>query len=110
MVADRAVVAWAGTEAGGGPTAGAAPASPVRDLVLLHTGIQGEYLPQELGFGSGMPCWRRLAAWSEAGVWDQLHLVLLKRLRVAKPAAVSARTRVRPALICTRVEQATAIR
>ncbi len=51
---------------------------------MLHTGIQWEYLPQELGFGSGMTCWRRLAAWHEAGVWDALHLVLLKKLRVAK--------------------------
>ncbi|MCX4406767.1 IS5 family transposase [Streptomyces sp. NBC_01764] len=50
-------------------------------LFVLHTGIQWEYLPQELGFGSGMTCWRRLAAWNEAGVWDQLHVVLLKELR-----------------------------
>jgi transposase len=48
---------------------------------VLHTGIQWEYLPQELGFGSGMTCWRRLAAWNEAGVWDRLHAVLLKELR-----------------------------
>jgi transposase len=41
---------------------------------VLHTGIQWEYLSQELGFGSGMTCWRRLAAWNEAGVWDQLLL------------------------------------
>ncbi|MEU5977836.1 IS5 family transposase [Streptomyces sp. NPDC047315] len=27
-------------------------------LFVLHTGIQWEYLPQELGFGSGMTCWR----------------------------------------------------
>ncbi|MEU8882790.1 IS5 family transposase [Streptomyces hydrogenans] len=53
-------------------------------LFVLHTGIQWEYLPQELGFGSGMTCWRRLATWNEAGVWDQLHLVLLKKLRSAK--------------------------
>ncbi|WP_405542365.1 MULTISPECIES: IS5 family transposase [Streptomyces] len=53
-------------------------------LFVLHTGIQWEYLPQELGFGSGMTCWRRLAAWNDAGVWDQLHVVLLKKLRVAK--------------------------
>lgn len=45
-------------------------------LFVLHTGIQGEYLPQELGFGSGMTCWRRLAAWNVAGVWDELHLAL----------------------------------
>ncbi|MFJ6518375.1 IS5 family transposase [Streptomyces filamentosus] len=53
-------------------------------LFVLHTGIQWEYLPQELGFGSGMTCWRRLAAWNEAGVWDQLHLVLLRKLWSAK--------------------------
>ncbi|GHF66085.1 hypothetical protein GCM10018790_49950 [Kitasatospora xanthocidica] len=52
-------------------------------LFVLHTGIQWEYLPQELGFGSGMTCWRRLAAWNEAGVWDRLHLVLLRKLRSA---------------------------
>ncbi|WP_327666440.1 MULTISPECIES: IS5 family transposase [unclassified Streptomyces] len=50
-------------------------------LFVLHTGIQWEYLPQELGFGSGMTCWRRLAAWNEAGVWDQLHRLLLNKLR-----------------------------
>ncbi|MDQ0784755.1 hypothetical protein [Streptomyces sp. B3I8] len=38
----------------------------------------------ELGFGSGMTCWRRLAAWNEAGVWEKLHLVLLKKPRSAK--------------------------
>ncbi len=52
-------------------------------LFVLHTGIQWEYLPQELGFGSGMTCWRRLAAWNEVGVWEELHLVLLKKLRAA---------------------------
>ncbi|RSO10003.1 hypothetical protein DMH26_00450 [Streptomyces sp. WAC 05379] len=50
-------------------------------LFVLHTGIQWEYLPQELGFGSGMTCWRRLAAWNEAGGWDQLHQPLLNKLR-----------------------------
>ncbi|MGV9884078.1 IS5 family transposase [Streptomyces sp. NPDC003006] len=50
-------------------------------LYVLHTGIQWEYLPQELDFGSGMTCWRRLAAWNEAGVWDQFHVVLLEKLR-----------------------------
>ncbi|WP_124278871.1 IS5 family transposase [Streptomyces sp. ADI93-02] len=53
-------------------------------LFVLHTGIQWEYLPQELGFGSGMTCGRRLAAWNEAGVWDRLHVVLPARLRAAK--------------------------
>ncbi|MFG2311445.1 IS5 family transposase [Streptomyces sp. NPDC048566] len=53
----------------------------MRVLFVLHTGIQWEYLPQELGFGSGMTCWRRLTAWNEAGVWDELHLVLLQKRR-----------------------------
>jgi transposase len=30
-------------------------------LFVLHTGISRKHLPQELGFGSGMTCWRRLA-------------------------------------------------
>lgn len=53
-------------------------------LFVLHTGIQWEYLPQELGFGSGVTCRRRPAAWNEVGVRDELHLVLLKKLRAAK--------------------------
>ncbi|BDM74961.1 hypothetical protein HEK616_84480 (plasmid) [Streptomyces nigrescens] len=53
-------------------------------LFVLHTGIQWEYLPQELGFGSGMTCWRRLEAWNEAGVWERLHAVLLAKLRSDK--------------------------
>lgn len=58
-------------------------------LFVRHTGIQWEYLPQEPGFCSGMTCWRRLAAWNEAGVWDDLHLVLLKKLRAAKKLDLS---------------------
>ena len=52
-------------------------------LYVLHTGIQWEYLPQELGFGSGMTCWRRLRDWNEAGVWQRLHEVLLAELNAA---------------------------
>ncbi|WP_455431191.1 hypothetical protein [Streptomyces bikiniensis] len=51
---------------------------------MLHTGIRWEHLPQELGFGSGMTCRRPLAARNETGVWDQLHLVLIKKLRSAE--------------------------
>lgn len=35
----------------------------------------------ELGFGSGMTCWRRLRDWNDAGVWQRLHEVLLDELR-----------------------------
>jgi transposase len=49
-------------------------------LFVLKTGIGWEDLPQEMGCGSGMTCWRRLQAWQAAGVWQQLHQVLLNRL------------------------------
>ncbi|WP_373311178.1 IS5 family transposase [Streptomyces fumanus] len=52
-------------------------------LYVLHTDNQWEYLPQELGFGSGMTCWRRLRDWNEAGVWQRLHEVLLAELNAA---------------------------
>ncbi len=50
-------------------------------LFVLFTGIQWEWLPGELGFGSGMTCWRRLRDWNNAGVWQRLHEVLLDELR-----------------------------
>jgi transposase len=46
-------------------------------LFVLYTGIPWEFLPQELGFGSGMTCWRPLRDWHQAGVWQQLHEALL---------------------------------
>lgn len=52
-------------------------------LFVLRTGIPWEELPQELGFGSGMTCWRRLRDWQAAGVWHGLHLALLSELRSA---------------------------
>ncbi|GEK01942.1 hypothetical protein TNCT1_42180 [Streptomyces sp. 1-11] len=51
--------------------------------VRLHTDIQWEHLPKELGFGSGMTCWRRLRDWNEAGVWQRLHETLLAELNAA---------------------------
>jgi transposase len=49
-------------------------------LFVLKSGIPWEMLPQEMGCGSGMTCWRRLKEWHEAGVWEQLHRKLLDRL------------------------------
>src|SRR5687768_2734004 len=49
-------------------------------VFVLKTGIQWESLPQEMGCGSGMTCWRRLRDWQRAGVWAALHRVLLQRL------------------------------
>lgn len=52
-------------------------------LFVLKTGISWEDLPQEMGCGSGMTCWRRLRDWNEAGVWERLHQVLLDELQDA---------------------------
>jgi transposase len=49
-------------------------------LFVLKTGIPWEDLPSEMGCGSGMTCWRRLHAWQQAGVWVELHQVLLRKL------------------------------
>ena len=50
-------------------------------LFVLQTGIPWEYLPQEMGCGSGMTCWRRLREWQQAGVWQRLHELLLAKLQ-----------------------------
>ena len=53
-------------------------------LFVLKTGIPWEYLPKEMGCGSGMTCWRRLRDWQEAGVWEKIRRVLLQRLEDAE--------------------------
>ena len=50
-------------------------------LFVLQTGIPWEDLPKELGFGSGMTCWRRLRHWQANGVWAKLHRAMLAKLR-----------------------------
>ncbi len=50
-------------------------------LFVLKTGIPWEDLPQEMGCGSGMTCWRRLDSWRRTGVWDRLHEIVLDELR-----------------------------
>src|SRR5438874_13694305 len=52
-------------------------------LFVLKTGIQWEWLPQEMGCGSGMTCWRRLREWQEAGIWRRVHELLLAKLNEA---------------------------
>lgn len=52
-------------------------------LFVLKTGIPWEYLPREMGCGSGMTCWRRLRDWQAAGAWRRLHEVLLAELNGA---------------------------
>ena len=53
-------------------------------LFVLLTGIQWERLPQEMGCGCGMTCWRRLAEWHKAGVWQRVHEILLAKLNAAE--------------------------
>ena len=53
-------------------------------LFVLKSGIPWKMLPQEMGCGSGMTCWRRLRAWQRARVWNRLHQVLLGKLREAE--------------------------
>jgi transposase len=49
-------------------------------IFVLKSGIPWELLPQEMGCGSGVTCWRRLRDWQQAGVWNRLHRLLLDRL------------------------------
>ena len=49
-------------------------------LFVLKTGIPWEDFPHEMGC-CGMTLWNRLDEWTEAGVWDQLHRLLLDKLR-----------------------------
>lgn len=53
-------------------------------LFVLKTGIPWEYLPQEMGCGCGMTCWRRLKAWFLADIWETIHTTLLSQLRFLK--------------------------
>src|SRR5881296_673908 len=52
-------------------------------IFVLQTGIPWEYLPQEMGCGSGVTCWRRLRDWQEAGAWKRIHRVLLEEFHQA---------------------------
>lgn len=52
-------------------------------LFVLRTGLPWEYLPQEMGCGCGMTCWRRLRTWQTQGVWQKVFEVLLARLNEA---------------------------
>jgi transposase len=67
---------------------GGRPRIPDRDalrgvLFVLRTGIAWEDLPLEMGCGCGMTCWRRLAEWQEAGIWDEILQTILSLLRAA---------------------------
>ena len=52
-------------------------------VFVLKTGIAWNQLPTSLVGCSGVTCWRRLRNWTKAGVWPQLHQLLLAELRAA---------------------------
>lgn len=52
-------------------------------LYVLKSGIPWEELPQEMGCGSGVTCWRRLREWQDEGVWQRLHELMLAKLNAA---------------------------
>ena len=62
-------------------------------LFILQTGLRWDLLPREMGCGSGMSCWRRLRDWQEAGVWDQLHELLLAQVTRSRPNRLVSRHR-----------------
>jgi transposase len=49
-------------------------------VFVLRTGTGWAKLPLELGYGSGWTCWRRLREWQDAGVWEDLHRLVLDEL------------------------------
>ena len=58
-------------------------------LFVLKSGTPWELLPQEMGCGSGMTCWRRLRDWQAAGFWDKIHRAFLDELRKAEQIDLS---------------------
>jgi transposase len=49
-------------------------------LYVLWHGLRWCDLPQELGYGSGVTCWRRLRQWQAWGVWRRVHQAILNWL------------------------------
>lgn len=49
-------------------------------LYVLRMGVSWEELPLELGWGTGMTCWRRVRALQKAKVWPKIVKVLAANL------------------------------
>lgn len=49
-------------------------------VYVLSNKIPWEDLPQDLGLGSGMTCWRRMRLLQEQGVWDKVAALLHRHL------------------------------
>src|SRR5688572_28750288 len=60
-------------------------------VFVLRAGIPWACLPQAMGRGSGMTCWRRLRDWQAAGVFERLHAAA--RPSPARPTGRGGRRR-----------------
>jgi transposase len=49
-------------------------------VFVLQSGIPWWMLPQEMGCGSGVTCWRRLRLWQKRGIWKRLLHTLLRQI------------------------------
>ena len=76
----RAIAAPEPPKSRGGRPRGPDCASLGGIIFVLRTGCPWRLLPKKLGCGNGTTCWRRLRDWQEAGVWQQLHQMLLNWL------------------------------
>jgi len=52
-------------------------------LVVLQSGVRWQMLPREMGYGSGMSCWRRLRDWQQANAWSRIQALLSVKLSAA---------------------------
>lgn len=64
---------------------GGRPPVPARQaligiIFILRTGMAWNFLPREMGCGSGTTCWRRFQEWTEQGIWPAVHKRLLNAL------------------------------
>jgi transposase len=50
-------------------------------VYVLRNGIRWNDLPRE--FPSDTTCWRRMRDWVQAGIWDQVHRIILAELKDA---------------------------
>lgn len=76
-------------------------------LFVLRSCIPWQMLPQELGCGSGMTCWRRLHDWQQAGVCHLIHFALLDWLARQEQIDWSRAVvnRFRPRSVCGRPDR-----
>jgi hypothetical protein len=62
---------------------------------VLQFGIPWETLPQEMGYGSGMSCWRRLRDWQQhvyrSMIWVYADNVALCRSTINRVIALALR-------------------